>query len=51
MFLPPVLNAGLSILTLKSLLSKNGFLNWIGLALAPYPNLNGPFGCGKALLP
>ena len=46
----PVLKAGLSILTTKSTLLKNGFLNGILFPL-PWGILYGPFGCGKVLFP
>lgn len=42
-FLVAVVKLGLSILIINSLASKKGFLNSIGLDLAP-PILNGPLG-------
>jgi len=49
-FLPPVEKHGLSILNVKSRLSKNGFLNGIGFDFPP-PNSNGPLGYGNVLVP
>ena len=49
-YFPPEENAGLSILSLKSHLWKNGFLNVIGVPFPP-PNVNGPFGYGNELDP
>ena len=45
-----VVNAGLSILTTKSTLLKNGFLNGMGLPF-PCSILYGPLGYGKVLFP
>jgi len=49
-YFPPEENAGLSILSLKSHLWKNGFLKVIGVPFPP-PNVNGPFGYGNELDP
>ncbi len=46
----PVVNAGLSIRTMKSTFLKKGFLNGMGFPF-PCSILYGPFGCGKVDFP